>query len=151
MTTDHNSQQLKNCQALLAPKPGDYWNEMFCPYFIVVDVRGDDITVLSCMGGPKSYNRKDEPNAYVDRGDGWSFDYSKSMVVDRAWMERAVRYDTIDGFVADVTRSEKTEAIVTEWRDWRQKQIRQQISALESEWEEFTGWQDLKSEDKKNA
>lgn len=142
-TTDVNNQK-----ALDNPQPGDYWNEMFCPYFIVVDVKGDDITVLSCMGGPDSHNRKDEPNAKIDIKDGWGFDYSKSMIVDRAWMEKAVKYGTIDGFVADVVRSEKTERIVQEWRNWVQKDIRRQIKELESKWEKFTGWKYLKEETK---
>ena len=49
---DQKDQDLKNHKALLNPQPGDYWHEMFCPYFIVVKVKGDDITVLSCLGGP---------------------------------------------------------------------------------------------------
>jgi len=133
-----------NRSALIDPQPGDYWHEMFCPYFLVVEVKGSAIRVLSCMGGPNSYNRKDELNAKIDTKDGWGFDYSKSMIVDREWMERAVKYDTIDSFVADVVRSEKTIAVADEWRDWKQKQIREQIKKLESEWEEFTGWRYLK-------
>ncbi len=144
---DHSEQNQKNQQALDNPQPGDYWNEMFCPYFVVVDVKGKDITVLSCMGGPDSYNRKDEPNArkQVD-SNHWTFDYSKSMVVDRAWMEKAVKYGTIDGFVADVVQSEKTERIAQEWRNWKQKEMRRQIKELEAEWEKFTGWKYLKEE-----
>ncbi len=144
---DKKEQDLKNYNALHNPKPGDYWHEMFCPYFVVVDVKGDNITVLSCLGGPDSYNRKDELNAKIDIDKGhWGFDYSKSMVVDRAWIEKAVKYGSIDGFVADVTRSDKTEAIVTEWRRFKQKEIKEKIKALESEWEEFTGWKYLKED-----
>lgn len=143
-----NIEQMKknNEQSLANPKIGDYWQEMFCPYFLVVDVKGDDITVLSCLGGPDSYNRKHELNARVDVRDGWTFDLSKSMVVNRAWMERAVRYETIDGFVADVVNSEKTTAIAVEWRSHRQKEIRKKIQAMEAEWEAFTGWKYLKEE-----
>lgn len=142
-----NKQDQKNQQALDNPQPGDYWNEMFCPYFVVVDVKGKDITVLSCMGGPDSYNRKDELNARKEVDSGyWTFDYSKSMVVDRAWMEKAVKYGTIDGFVADVVQSEKTERIAQEWRNWKQKEMRRQIKELEAEWEKFTGWKYLKEE-----
>lgn len=144
---DNKEQELKNHRALSNPKPGDYWNEMFCPYFVVVDVKGEDITVLSCMGGPNSYNRKNEPNAKIEVDKGhWAFDYSKSMVVDRAWIEKAVKYGSIDGFVADVWNTEKTQSIVTEWRHYRQLEIKKQIQALQSEWEEFTGWKYLKEE-----
>lgn len=135
-----------NLEALLNPKPGDYWHEMFCPYFLVVDVRNDKITILSCLGGPNSILRKEEINARIDTQDGWYFDYSKSMVVDRRWIERTVKYKTIDGFVADVVNSEKTQHIVEEWRDWKQKEIKKQIQSLESEWETFTGWRYLKEE-----
>lgn len=139
-------QQLVNHESLLDPSPGDYWNEMFCPYFIVVeaDKDKDSYRVLSCLGGANSYNRKEEPNARVDLKDGWCFDYSKSMIVNRAWMERAVRYDTIDGFVADCYNSEKTRAIVKEWREHKRLEMLRQIEKLEAEYEEFTGWKTLK-------
>ncbi len=143
---NYEQQKIKNSQALDNPRPGDYWHEMFSPYFIVVDVKGKDITVLSCMGGPDSYNRKDELNAKIDSKDGWSFDYSKTMVVDREWISKAVKYGNIEGFVADVVQSEKTEKIVTEWRNWVQKDMRRQIRELEGKWEEFTGWKYLKED-----
>ena len=147
MSYDHKEQTLENYQALMNPQPGDYWQEMFCPYFIVVDVKGNDITELSCMGGPNSFTRKNEVNARISIDtDHWGFDYGKSMVVDRVWMEKAVRYDTIDGFVADVGRSEKTLAIVNEWRDHKQKEIRKKIEDMQNEWEEFTGWKYLKED-----
>jgi hypothetical protein len=141
--------ELKNLESLMNPRPGDYWHEMFCPYFIIVDVdkETESYTVLSCMGGPDSYNRKEEPCARVDNRDGtWQFDYAKSMKVNHAWIERAVTYGNIDGFVADVVQSEKTELIVQGWRDWRQKELRSKIRDLEAEWEQFTGWKYLKEE-----
>jgi hypothetical protein len=145
MSYDHKQQQMDNQYAMDNPQPGDYWHERFCPYFVVVEVKGSKVRVLSCMGGPDSYNRKDEPNARleVDKGH-WGFDYSKSMVVDREWIAKAVRYSNIDGFVADVNRSERTQNIANDWRDWVQKDIRRQITELEDKWEEFTGWKFLK-------
>ncbi|NCZ96525.1 hypothetical protein EBZ02_05100 [bacterium] len=68
------------------------------------------------------------------------------MTVDRGWIERAVRYESIDGFVADVSNTEKTQRIVEEWRKYRANLIKQQITQLEQEWEEFTGWKYLKEE-----
>jgi hypothetical protein len=145
MSYDPEQQRRNNEEALANPNPGDYWNEMFCPYFVVVDVKDDDITVLSCLGGPTSFNRKHELNARISIDTGhWGFDYSKSMVVDRAWIEKAVRYDTIDGFVADVVRSEKTKKIVEEWREHRRLSMLKEIERLEEEYEQFTGWKYLK-------
>ena len=145
MATD-SDRDLKNLKALQHPQPGDYWQELFCPYFIVVDAdhKQDRYTVLSCMGGPDSYNRKDEPNARIDHSDGWSFDYSKSMVVNRDWMARAVRYASIDGFVADVVQGEKMNTIVKEWREYKRQAMLKQIETLEAEYERFTGWKYLK-------
>ena len=55
-------------------------------------------------------------------------------------------YESIDGFVADVVQSETTARIAQEWRNWKQTEMRKQIQALESEWEQFTGWKYLKEE-----
>ena len=68
------------------------------------------------------------------------------MVVNREWMTKAVKYETIDGFVADVGNSEKTVNIAMEWRNHKQKQIRKQIEELEKQWGEFTGWELIKGE-----
>lgn len=144
MSYDYEKQKLQNYESLDNPRIGDYWNEMFCPYFLVVDVKGDDITVLSCLGGSDSINRKHELNARIDMKDGWTFDVSKSMIVNREWMGRAVKYGSIEGFVADVWNSEKTVSMAMEWRDWKQKDIRKQIKDLEKKFNEFTGWAYLK-------
>ena len=133
-----------NQRALDNPRPGDYWHERFSPYFVIVNQEGDQFRVLSCMGGPHHYLRKDELNARIeiDR-DHWAFDYSKSMLVDREWIRRAVTYGSIDGFVADVVRTEKTQLIVTEWRDWYQRDMRKKIEQMEQQWADFTGWSAL--------
>ena len=44
MSYDHKAVQELNETALENPQPGDYWQEMFCPYFVVTAVNGDDIT-----------------------------------------------------------------------------------------------------------
>lgn len=145
MNKDYNEQTINNQKALDDPQVGDYWNEMFCPYFIVVEVlKNDKFRVLSCMGGPNSYNRKSEPNARKDNDDNtWSFDYSKDMVVDREWMHKAVKYSSIDGFVADVWNTEKTQKIATEWRNYHANKLRKEWEAKKAEWEQFTGWKYL--------
>jgi hypothetical protein len=147
MSWNYQQQKEDNARAMADPRPGDYWHETFCPYFIVVDRRGPDITVLSCLGGPKSRNRKNEPNAWVEvDSEHWSWDLSQSMTVDLDWIRRAVCYESIDGFVADVVNSERQQAVVSEWRDHYQRHLLQQIDRLQTQWEQFTGWQALKKE-----
>jgi len=128
---NYNRDEL-NQAALKGPRPGDYWHEMFCPYFLVVQVNGSQYTVLSCLGGPHSYNRKHEKNARVDVDNhSWEFDYSQFMVVDRHWIEKAVTYGTIPGFVADVVRgSEKLDTIVQGWIQYRAKTLLEEFNAL---------------------
>ena len=148
MKYDKSQQDRNNQQALDNPQVGDYWNEMFCPYFVVVEVvKNDQYRVLSCLGGPSSFHRKDELNARVDNGDGtWSFDYSKDMIVDREWMAKAVKYGSIDGFVADVWNTEKSQTIAKEWRIHRANELRKAWEEKRSEWEAFTGWSALKEQ-----
>jgi hypothetical protein len=94
-----------NIEAFNDPRPGDYWSEHFCPYFIIVDIKGDDIYVLSALGGVNSYNRKHEIYARKSVGSAhWTFDTRKAMIVDKAWIEKAVKYGSIEGFVAEVSR-----------------------------------------------
>jgi len=132
MSYDHNAQQELNTKALENPQVGDYWHEMFCPYFLIVKVDGKKYTVLSCLGGPLSFNRRNELNARLNDDTGyWSFDYSKSMVVDRRWIENAVCYTSIDGFVADVVRgSEKNNTIVREWKQFHAQRLLKELKEL---------------------
>ena len=146
MTSEQiREQDLRNQEALVNPQPGDYWHEMFCPYFVIVNKEGDKYRVLSCLGGPKSFTRKDELNARIeiDR-DHWAFDYSKSMLVDHEWIRRTVTYESIDGFVADVVQSEKTARMVQEWREHKRLTMLEEIERLEEEYEKFIGWKYLK-------
>lgn len=136
-----------NQKAFDNPRIGDYWSEHFCPYFIIVDINDDKYTVLSCLGGPNSFTRKDELNAKIEVDSGhWTFDLSKSMVVNRQWITKAVKYESIDRFVADVINTEKTQNIVSEWREFKGKQILKQIENLQNEYLQFTEWNTLKKE-----
>ena len=138
-------QDLRNQKALAFPQIGDYWHEMFCPYFVIVNKEGDKFRVLSCLGGPKSFTRKDELNAQIEVDNGhWGFDYSKSMLVDHEWIRKTVTYESIDGFVADVVQSEKTARMVQEWREHKRLTMLEEIERLEEEYEKFTGWKYLK-------
>lgn len=141
--------EIRNQEAFDRPQIGDYWHEMFSPYFIIVDIRGDKYTILNALGGPDSFLEKQKSYtvARVNVKDGWYWDYSKTMVVDIDWIRDKVIYRTIPGFVAYVINNKGTQEIVTEWRDWKQKDIRNRIKILENEWEEFTGWKYLKNAD----
>jgi hypothetical protein len=142
---DAAQQPLLNQEALDNPQIGDYWHEMFCPYFFIVDRKADKFTVLSLVGGADSFSRKSESNAKIDNADGtWSFDYSKSMVVDQNWIRDLVRYQHHDGFVADVVRNERGQRVVTEWREHVQQNLLNQIATLQDDWETFTGWKFLR-------
>ena len=134
---DRSEQMKKNIEALNNPQPGDYWHEMFCPYFLVVRVQGPKITVLSAVGGPKSFNRKDEICARIDVDSGhWTWDLDRHMVVDRAWIEKLVKYDSIEGFCADVSQNEHHRAFADAWRI-------HQVDRLRAEYEELAGWSAL--------
>jgi hypothetical protein len=126
MSYDHAEQQRTNQAALDNPQPGDYWQEMFHPYFLVVQVKSHDhITVLNCLSkyGPDAVTR-------VDAGH-WMFDVSQSMVVDQAWIRDRVCYSIIDGFVADVVQGrEKFQAIVDEWIKYQGKKLIKELQAL---------------------
>ena len=132
-----------NQEAIDQPKVGDFWLErVYCPYFLVVAVKGEDITILNCIA------RDGEPNARVQNKDGtWQFDYSKSMVVTKEWLQSKVSYNSIPGFCADVRRMDSDNlcsTLVNEWRDYQAQSMRKKIEVLEAEFEEFTGWKYLK-------
>lgn len=136
----HDDRKKTNEEALAEPRIGDYWHEMFCPYFCIVNIKDGKYTILNFIDGRVEYNAK------IDNNDGtWSIDYTKTMVVDHAWIKTNVTYQSISGFVADVVRDEgRGSSIVNHWRDYMQKKMRQQIEDLTNEWEEFTGWSILK-------
>jgi len=123
-----------NQSALDEPQVGDFWLErMFCPYFIIVkaDNTKGIYTVLSCLGGAHTVNRKHEPDARIDNKDNtWCFDYSKHMIVDREWIKKAVTYSSIAGFVADVTRSDRNMAVVKEWRQFHAQRLLKELKEL---------------------
>lgn len=125
MNFDHQAQKKQNQEAMLDPQPGDYWHEMLCPYFMVVQVRGDRITILNCLEsqGPSSVKT-------VDAGH-WTFDVCTFMVVNREWISQRVQYGSTPGFVADVVRGrEKHMAFVDEWIQQRGKKLVQELQDL---------------------
>lgn len=97
-----NERNKKNLKAYLDPLPGDYWNEMFVPYFVILEV-WENGNMIVCD------KRKD-----VDRSH-WTWDLSKAREVTKEYMEE-VRYQSIDGFVADVSRGRHHWAVEA-WKD----------------------------------
>ena len=125
MSYNHRAQQSTNREAVADPKPGDYWHEMFCPYFLVVAVADQKITVLNCLA-----SRGVSARIPVD-ADHWTFDYNKSIVVDRHWIDNLVKYESSNDYVADVVRdNEKYQTIVDEWVAHRAAQLMQEFQAL---------------------
>lgn len=69
------------------PQPGDYWHEMFCPYFVILEVVDDHVVICEKT---------------KQHSDSWSFDLSECKVISRVELEKQVKYSTMDKFVADV-------------------------------------------------
>ena len=108
-----------NQVAVDEPQVGDYWSERFCPYFLIVDVTGDNYTVLIAF--PKTQFDKSDIDwqcAKMDAGDNkWCFDYTKHTVVTKEWLKQKVSYNSIPGFCADVIRYGNDSRMVEEWRE----------------------------------
>jgi hypothetical protein len=100
---------------------------MFCPYFIVVRVNGDEITVI-------------DQKLEVDEN-YWTWDLSAHKIVSRSWVKSQVNYNQgkSDKFVADVVRNDKHRQFAEEWRV-------HEVTRLRKEWEELSGWTLLKEE-----
>lgn len=78
----------RNAARIANPQPGDYWHEMFCPYFVVVAVDGD--CILIC-------DKKVDVDA-----EHWTFDLTACRYATLAELRRRVTYETMpDSFVAD--------------------------------------------------
>lgn len=91
----------RNIHAYAMPKAGDYWNEMFIPYFVILEVRTDG-TLIVC-----------DETKEVD-SNHWTWNLQKAKHVYKDYMKR-VRYGSIDGFVADVYRTH--EWAVEAWKE----------------------------------
>lgn len=99
----------KNKQAFLNPQPGDYWNEMMIPYFVIVQKIGTLFVVL---------------NKVIRTTNGWYFDYNNPSVYSKYDIENDVKYSSAKGkeidsslptFVADVRRSENIDTVVKQY------------------------------------
>lgn len=123
---------VENAAALAEPKPGDYWHEMFSPYFIVVAVKQGKISILQDT---------------IHENGGFHFDLDTVTEVDSEWLQKRVRYQLIDGFVADCVNTENTRKIADNWREHHAQKLKNAIATAEKEWEEFTGWTTLQQEE----
>lgn len=109
-----------NQEAFDNPRPGDYWTErVFTPIFLVVRVKGEEITVLDAS----------------DRIIGethWHFDYAKSKVVNKEWMEKLVKYWNVPGFAFDVKRgNSQMLQIVEEWKQYRRDTLIRELAEFD--------------------
>lgn len=85
---DCQSRHDRNEARIATPRPGDYWHEMFCPYFVVVAVDGDDIVICD-----KTLDVDDSH---------WTWDLHRCRYATKAELRRRVTYETMpDKFVAD--------------------------------------------------
>jgi len=80
---------VRNQTAFAHPSPGDYWNEMQVPYFVVLDIF-DNGNLIIC----------DEREVLHDH---WTWDMAKAKEVPREYMNR-VLYKNSPGFVASVAK-----------------------------------------------
>ena len=97
-----NDRTERSKEAFKNPLPGDYWNEMFCPYFVILAKTKND-TLIVCD--------KTKPVGTTH----WTWDLEKVIEVSMDYMNR-VKYDTIDGFCADVSSSPHR-WVVTAWEE----------------------------------
>lgn len=105
----YNERQERNLKHIENPQPGDYWNEMFCPYHVVLAVT--DSSVIIC-------------DKKVDMDDGWTFDLSETKTISHLEHRDLVTYSTMrDKFVADVVPNSKLMPMVQEWRDAKRKEL----------------------------
>jgi hypothetical protein len=124
-------QKAKNQTHFDTPQAGDYWQEMFCPYFIVLSVEDYGETFIVCDKTISSADRK------------WEFDLQNSKRVDKSYFKR-VKYSVSSGnmsnkFVADVIVNDKMLRIVEWWKELgrpvlidKPKEISHWVSTVES-------------------
>lgn len=93
--------EVRNQTAFAHPSPGDYWNEMMVPYFVVLDVL-DNGNLIIC-------------DKREDLHDHWTWDFAKAKEVPREYMKR-VQYKNSPGFVASVAKLQHDWA-VKYWND----------------------------------
>ena len=85
--SDSEQRDARNRMRIADPQPGDYWHEMFSPYFVVIEREGDKVLICD--------KRK-------TMGDGWTFDLTACRYMTIAELRHEVTYGTMpDKFVAD--------------------------------------------------
>jgi hypothetical protein len=140
MNARYEAQQVENQAALDTPQVGDYWHEMFSPYFIIVAIEGEQFTVLSAMGGGRTSDRKYELNAKFSEEGGFCFDISKAMIVDKKWIAEAVLYNrSVSSFIADVVRRTEKDSYCSDYEEFKSNYtIPKHVNALKLEYERIS-------------
>ena len=103
------TQKQINTRAFDDPKVGDYWHEMFCPYFIVLEVIGDG-TFWIC-----------DERKTVDR-DHWTWDLEQARIVEKRYFDR-VKYSPNSGFCADVIEYGVTNPFASKWLEIKKEKF----------------------------
>lgn len=112
----YEERQELNRKHIEKPMPGDYWNEMFCPYHVVL--AADDEYVTIC-------------DKKIDVVGGWTFDMSETKQITHLEHRDLVTYKTMrDKFVANVVVNSKLMPDVQEWRDKKREELLKQIKGL---------------------
>lgn len=88
------------------PEPGDYWNEMFCPYFVVLECLPENKFVICHTRQPIDSHT-------------WTWDLSKTQIVSKEYFN-VVKYRSIPGFVANVI-PEHHWAVEEYFKEWKSK------------------------------
>ena len=70
------------------PEPGDYWHEMFNPVAVVLEVKGDELTIC------KTTRR---------HGEGWTWDLEFCYTTTKQKFKDWISYDNIEGYWCDVS------------------------------------------------
>jgi len=102
MDMSREARARRNRSAVAAPRPGDYWHEMYCPIMIVLEV--DPLIVC----------REQE-----SVGDGWFWQLDKAYESDGSEFESMLypRGSGVEGWIADVSRGGRVgRSTLNAWR-----------------------------------
>lgn len=100
---NYDSQAELNKEHLVNPVAGDYWHEMFSPYFLVMKNLGNGELVIC--------------DSIIDYTEGWAFNIYEARTIKHEDLAAWVTYQRIDGFVADVMISKKRHSLLDSWQD----------------------------------
>lgn len=83
---NHEKQQVLNLEYATNPQPGDYWEDMFCPVLLVLEVKNDKVTIVSKTKEVDQFH--------------WSWDFDKVQVLTVQELIDKLSYSYDSGAVA---------------------------------------------------